>query len=691
MANYEAIIDKQARYNLGFTHKQKLSTLQEYELEAEKEQLVHASGGLPPLIRSNDPEHRFSDDFENIDNGLSVNEQYCQHARNFLRHMLRGTPICPRAGDSFFKSPLVNWRPLGRTLIWRSDPQLLEAIRLELQQVLDQAFHLLSATTLVDNDQQRAMLLQQNEAIYAIFQSTLLSILPFFDPAKGETLLIPQKLNDVWEKVAYTITPIDISPQSGLLSTVITDEERIYAYGLETSHPKAQSHLLFIGTTYPGGQGYDLNNLYNFYPNHSIGAHDMTGIDHWLEQKADKSVTVAGHSKGAVNAMELAIKHPQKISEANCLNPTAMAGSNLLNFQDAWSNHAKKKDRPRINVYTQQGDPVFSLEKGFLPGINIFKVFSNTESPSMKAWFIPTFIAKAYEAHVHHYSGRDEVLILKSKKKIENASRLRELINDIKYVVTLLLFPIAYVKRFISFAAKRYPVLIPINLLLKPLLWLSIISVFATSVITTAVFSSVSIVLKSLFTNAYVPKKSFGRLKEQLINDLNSVDSPLQSIAASKGNLYSKWNELEKECHNHLSFFSDDSEPKLLYRALVKLAKNKSEFPEITNLSQLLKSQQKRDLLKLLNAEVARLLPDTSTTLWNDHANPGDKVHAYNKLIEALQQSDLNDNSPAVAIKSLLKTDTSISEALKRPRSTFFTNKPQSQEVLEVLNNIRCV
>lgn len=686
MINFEKIIDQQARFNLGFTHKKELSALQEKALKAEKEQLVHASGGLPPLIRSLGS--GFSDHFEVIDNSLPLNEQYCQNARNFLRHMLRGTPICSIDGDSVFNSPLAKWEPFGKTLLSRSDPQLLEAIRLELQQILNQAFHLLSDKTRDENEQSRATQLQQNETIYTIFQSTLLSILPFFAPDLGETLWIPQKINQVWENVAYTITPIDISPRSGLLSTVIAEEDRIYAYGLETSHLNAQSHLLFIGTTYPGGQGYDLNNLYNFYPNHSVGAHDMTGIEQWLHHKPNKSVIVAGHSKGAVNAMELAIKYPHKILEANCLNPTAIAGSNLVNFQDSWSNHAKKQNRPRINLYTQQGDPVFSLEKGFLPGIKIFKVFPNTKKPAMNAQFFPTFLAKAYEAHIHHYSGRDEVLIVKAKKKIENTSKLREFLNDIKYLVTLFLFPIAYAKTFFSFAAKRYPLVFPINLLLQPLFLLSIITVVVTGVITAAVFSGLSIVLKSLFTHAYIPQKLHGRLKEQLINDLNSPDSPLQSIAAGNGNIRSKWNELEKESHNRLSFFSKDSEPKLLYRAIVKLAKNKSVFPEITNLSQLLKCQQKRALFKLLNAEVARLLPEIAPTIWDHQINHSDdKIRAYNQLLEALHQSSLDD-SPAVTIQTLLKSDTSITTALNRSRSTFFSNKPKSQEVLHVLNTI---
>ena len=62
------------------------------------------------------------------------------------------------------------------------------------------------------------ILTPSDEKQYEIFQTNFLAMYPFMDPQNGSTINVPQKINEEWFLVTYTVQRLDISPQSGPLS-----------------------------------------------------------------------------------------------------------------------------------------------------------------------------------------------------------------------------------------------------------------------------------------------------------------------------------------------------------------------------------------------------------------------------------------------------------------------------------------
>ena len=57
--------------------------------------------------------------------------------------------------------------------------------------------------------------------------------------------------------VDYYVTPIELTPTKGFKKLFVRDHDRVFAYGLEPiNHKDAESQLIFMGTTYPAGQGF---------------------------------------------------------------------------------------------------------------------------------------------------------------------------------------------------------------------------------------------------------------------------------------------------------------------------------------------------------------------------------------------------------------------------------------------------
>ena len=81
--------------------------------------------------------------------------------------------------------------------------------------------------------------------------------LPYADINPYESLKIPQWINDSWHLVEYKVVPIELTPRSGFSKLFLGEYDRVFAHGLEPiDHPHAEPHLIFMGTTYPGGQGF---------------------------------------------------------------------------------------------------------------------------------------------------------------------------------------------------------------------------------------------------------------------------------------------------------------------------------------------------------------------------------------------------------------------------------------------------
>ena len=181
----------------------------------------------------------------------SQSDRYRIHARNLLRHLVRGTGLVEVDGSSYSTSPLANAEIIDSLFVKRKK-ELMQALRFEIQAMLNKAFDWISDE---NNGNASTEVLDTNPSTREqceVFLKHILAIYPFFDPQPGEKVEIPTKIDGKWSKVPYIFERIDISPTKGPLSWVLEDEDRIYAFGLKTTTQGANNHLLLMVTTYPG-------------------------------------------------------------------------------------------------------------------------------------------------------------------------------------------------------------------------------------------------------------------------------------------------------------------------------------------------------------------------------------------------------------------------------------------------------
>lgn len=449
-------IIKQALANCCLLEKNALTEAELGLFSQELNLVIHLNSSLPSFIENGDA-------MELIPTGATTAEKHEILAKNLFRHLLRGTPICEVDGQPHTQSLLSDTEGLiSNTLLSKRNPELVSAFRKQVQDILIRSFTSLKSGILTPSDEKQ----------YEIFQTNFLAMYPFMDPQNGSTINVPQKINEQWLLVTYTVQRLDISPQSGPLSWVIEDEDRMYAYVLNPDKQQfktAYAHLLLMGTTYPAGQGAGIANAYNFFPRHAAGeAHEMSKVEEWLLAQDDKTVKVTGHSKGAIQAQIMAGKFPYKIIEANCLNPSGLPRTTQAKILPGY-NAVADADKPSINVYTQDGDPVFPFEAGFLPGTRIIKVFPTRDVPIMNCCFglrvplldwrlsipIPERLRKSYQAHINLYSGWSHVLMVNGSLSIENASQRRIFLGEVKSVLNLFLFPIEYLALFLAIVMRQ--------------------------------------------------------------------------------------------------------------------------------------------------------------------------------------------------------------------------------------------
>lgn len=375
-------------------------------------------------------------------------------ARNIFRYIERGTEV-DASREDIKKGLALLEKALGE----KRDPKLTCALREEFQNILNTIASRLENQSSNEGEGSEKTLTKDDEKQYEILISNLLAAYTFLDPHEDalKILSVPQKIDGQgWCTIEYQIIPLDLSPQSGLMSKLLRPEDRIYAYGLTPTkeQSQAQSHLLLMGTIYPTGQGSQLSNLHKFDPRHSVGeAYDWGLVESWITEQKNK-VKVTGHSQGGSSAMFVAASYPEHVSQADCLNPPALCTATINRLNPKWLKIPKEK-RPQINVYTQAGDPAYPLENGFFEGTRIFRIISGVDRCSTLNPWLPRFFQKTLETHLHHFAGRESSLILELDAEQEGFTHWREFFGDMKAAVSWTLFPFLYSDLILGFALRN--------------------------------------------------------------------------------------------------------------------------------------------------------------------------------------------------------------------------------------------
>ncbi|CAM3096682.1 Uncharacterised protein [Legionella steigerwaltii] len=277
--------------------------------------------------------------FESIA-GVKQEKQAPIIARNAVRFLMMGWT----EQWTEFLTPAVAY-----AVFVKRDHDLVRELRFAFQQGFLDLFEQLKDKELTPEQKEQVQL----------YLSNCLTLLPYGDLTPYEFIKIPQYIDGHLELVEYQIKPIELTERSGWRRFFIRDKDRVFAYGLEPIlQEKAESHLIFMGTTYPAGQGFlpQVNTDSKGFETvgESLYRKGRNRIHEWLSAQKNK-IHVCGVSLGGSLSLLLAIdKGNYIVSRVDALNP---AGLNAWpkNRYDHWD---ELTDKPLVVVQKQGNDPV---------------------------------------------------------------------------------------------------------------------------------------------------------------------------------------------------------------------------------------------------------------------------------------------------------------------------------------------
>lgn len=239
--------------------------------------------------------------------------------------------------------------------------------------------------------------LQHNQAV--LFLSNCLSLLPFADIKPDDKFDIPEWDTQAkkWNLVTFKVAAIELTPTWGLGALVLEDPDRVFAYGLTpkfkqkaTFQSKPQPHLIFMGTTYPAGQGFALQLFTNLEWFGTPGLHlfrnGKAGIIKWLAKstaKAGAKARVHGVSLGGSTAYFTALDKETApyISRVDAYNSPGLCETLFTNYQKQWDDLSKKlgEETPKVYVQMHESDPISGYFGSWLKGWHILNVIPSEE------------------------------------------------------------------------------------------------------------------------------------------------------------------------------------------------------------------------------------------------------------------------------------------------------------------------
>ena len=193
-----------------------------------------------------------------------------------------------------------------------------------------------------------------------LYLSNCLAILSSSDLTAYESFTIPEWVNGSWQLVDYKVVPIELTPTSGFNKLFLKDEDRVFAYGLEPiTNLDARPHLIFMGTTYVAGQGFEPQVKSDMKapqtPGMDLYISGEENITHFLDKQPKRNTHVCGLSLGGALAEIVAVHQGEKLSRVDALNPPGLNKSWRKNRFDRWDEQTK---RPEVYVQRQGNDPV---------------------------------------------------------------------------------------------------------------------------------------------------------------------------------------------------------------------------------------------------------------------------------------------------------------------------------------------
>ncbi|VEB35036.1 Uncharacterised protein [Legionella sainthelensi] len=367
-------------------------------------------------------------EFEEVD-GVESPQQEAILARNILRFFTMGWT----ESWTQFLTPSVLY-----SFFVQRNSNLLREVRFAMQQGFLELFKQLH-----DKDLNS----EQSEQVQ-LYLSNCLCMLPYSDLTPYESFKIPQYVLGHWELVEYQVTPIELTATSGLRSLFIYDHDRVFAYGLQPLFQNnAESHLIFMGTTYPAGQGFLTQIRTDAKGVESVGSSlyqmGRERIHEWLNEQ-ENAIHVCGVSLGGALSLLLAMdKGNFNLSRIDALNPPGLYEPLFKNRYDYWD---ELDEKPKVVIQKQGEDPVsaFGIWK------NEWEILQVTPPKDKQG-------PNAFCDHCLNYAGFAETEFRYIAAEYDNCKRKTSynLINALarSFIYYYFLVPYTYVFRPISYFA----------------------------------------------------------------------------------------------------------------------------------------------------------------------------------------------------------------------------------------------
>jgi pimeloyl-ACP methyl ester carboxylesterase len=333
------------------------------------------------------------------------------NARNFMKFLFSDQPL---------STAFVNWK-LVKGLLFQKDEALLKDIRIEFQNYCIKLAKQLNKPQFAGPHEQK---------LADILIGNLLALYPFFEPDDGDLLALPQKIKGKWELVNYRVNLLQMTPD--------WKGDPYYACGLvPLEDPFATPHLVFMGTPPPTTRGAVHAEYTDFIPGLSVGESVYQEGQKTVESWVDDIVAITGQkfhiygqSLGGSLCQILAAHKPDKIGKVFAYNPPSLWKPLLEQYQTKIQS-LSEADRPEMNIFCQERDPVYSLGAGWDPSWNVYQVLPKEEP-------------NPYEAHIRAFSGQRVVVLKMTPEDIQshNVSVARRIYNVAAEIFRVPLFVI---------------------------------------------------------------------------------------------------------------------------------------------------------------------------------------------------------------------------------------------------------
>lgn len=333
-------------------------------------------------------------------------------------------------GDDF-DTKFLSWG-LIKSALFSSDRERNVGFKQCLEVIMNKIYLKLKAGHCNTND----------EAIYVAIINEMMYAISSAEPENGDTVKIPQKINDVWELVEYKMELIPLSSEwIGVVP----------ALGLKPVENKsAQPILLFRPTPQPSSQGALVAFAADGTPGKTIGEvlYDQESVKNRIQDWAKKAfieyqalnkrneadskemqqrgVKVGGKSMGGILAIIAASHQPQYLTEV-LVSGAPTPFSAVRNVYEAQTK--KESAKPTFTQLWSYGDEVPLRGNGYYAGTKVYKV-------------IPPNAKTGMNAHMAYAIAVNKAIVVEVDAEIDARTKTRKNANIVDQISNCIFFPV---------------------------------------------------------------------------------------------------------------------------------------------------------------------------------------------------------------------------------------------------------